>query len=123
MTRPININNNLLDPNWLAGFVSAEGNFTVSITKSKTNVGKQVKLMFFITQHSRDAVLLQNICNYLNCGKYYPSSTRNEGSITVEKFTDIIEIIIPFFIKYPVLGIKYLDFKYFHSVGELINNK
>lgn len=124
ITRPKVTNNIIQDPNWLSGFVSAEGNFTVSITNSETNnVGKQVKLMFFIYQHSRDAELLQNICNYLECGKYYSNTKRNEGSVTVTKFSDIDLKIIPFFKNYPIIGIKALDFEDFYKIGELIKNK
>lgn len=124
ITRPKVTNNIIQDSTWLSGFVSAEGNFTVSITNSETNnVGKQVKLMFFISQHSRDAELLQNICNYLECGKYYSSTKRNEGSVTVTKFSDIDLKIIPFFKNYPIIGIKALDFEDFYKIGELIKNK
>ena len=43
------------DPNWLAGFVSAEGCFLVRITKSTTHkLGFQVFLIFELAQHSRD---------------------------------------------------------------------
>jgi len=79
--------------------------------------------MFFISQHSRDAELLQNICNYLECGKYYSSTKRNEGSVTVTKFSDIDLKIIPFFKNYPIIGIKALDFEDFYKIGELIKNK
>ena len=40
------------DPNWLAGFTSAEGCFIVKITLSKTKIGYAVQLIFQITQHS-----------------------------------------------------------------------
>ena len=82
----------------MSGFVSAEGNFFVNLINSKTKVGKQVILVFSISQHSRDASLLQLICEFLDCGKYYPSSTRNECNYTVTKFSDIEQIIIPFFL-------------------------
>ncbi len=121
--RPKISNNLIQNPNWLSGFVSGEGNFTVNITNSKTKVGKQVMLMFNISQHSRDAELLQNICNYLECGKYYPSSKRKEGILTVTKFSDIDLKIIPFFKDYPVIGIKSLDFEDFCKVKELMKSK
>lgn len=89
ITRPKVSNNLIQDPNWLSGFVNAEGNFTINIINSTTKIGKQVMLMFNISQHSRDAELLQNICNYLECGKYYQSLKRKEGTVTVTKFSDI----------------------------------
>ena len=93
----------------MSGFVSAEGNFFVNIINSKTKVGKIVILVFSVTQHSRDASLWQLFFEFLDCGKYYPSSTRNEGNYIVTKFSDIELKTIPFFLKYPVQGVKALD--------------
>jgi len=107
----------------LSGFVSAEGNFFVNLINSKTKIGKQVILVFSISQHSRDAALLQLICEFLDCGKYYPNSTRNEGNYTVTKFSDIEQIIIPFFFKYPIQGVKSLDLSDFSKIASLIKEK
>jgi hypothetical protein len=79
--------------------------------------------MFNISQHSRDAELLQNICNYLECGKYYLSIKRKEGTVTVTKFSDIDLKIIPFYKDYPIIGIKGLDFEDFCKIEELVKNK
>jgi len=43
----------IIDPNWLAGFTSAEGCFYISINKSKTNLGYAIQLKFQLTQQSR----------------------------------------------------------------------
>jgi len=79
--------------------------------------------MFSVTQHSRDAALLKLFCEFLDCGKYYPSSTRNEGNYTVTKFSDIEQKIIPFFLKYPIHGVKGLDFSDFSKIGYLVKEK
>ena len=42
---------------------------------------------------------------------------------SVSKTSDLTEIILPFFFKYPILGIKALDFKDFCSVSVLIKSK
>lgn len=97
MTRPLNTDIKIKDPNWLAGFVSAEGNFLINIMLSGTKVGKQVSLVFSIAQHSRDAALLQSISTYLSCGYYSPRYTRDEGNFLVTKYSDIHEKIILFF--------------------------
>jgi len=49
--------------------------------------------------------------------------TENTVSLHITKFSDIIDIIIPFFEKYPVLGYKSLDFLDFKSVAEIIKTK
>jgi hypothetical protein len=92
-----------IDPNGLAGFVSAEGNFFINIINSKNIVGKQVILIFSISQHYRDAGLLRTICNFLGCGEYYPRTNRDEGNITVAKFSEIDLKIIALFKQYPII--------------------
>lgn len=61
------------NPNWIAGFSSAEGCFLLTISKScaKNKIGQIVQLTFKISQHHRDKHLLELISKYLNCGKVY----------------------------------------------------
>jgi hypothetical protein len=60
---------------------------------------------------------------YLNCSKYYARSNKNYGELIVEKFSDIIEKIIPFFDKYPLVGKKSKDFQYLKKVALLMKSK
>jgi hypothetical protein len=46
---------------------------------------------------------------FFGCGYYYPSEGR--GDFKVQSFSSIKEIIIPFFKKNPILGVKALDFQ------------
>ncbi|KAF3930962.1 hypothetical protein ABW19_dt0200586 [Dactylella cylindrospora] len=62
-----------------------------------------------------------NLTKFLGCGKIYPS--RNAFDYRVNKFSDLIEIIIPFFEKNSIVGDKLLDFVYFTRVADLIKNK
>jgi hypothetical protein len=41
----------------------------------------------------------------------------------VNKLTDILDKVVPFFHKYPIIGVKPLDFYCFVQVAKLINNK
>ena len=43
--------------------------------------------------------------------------------LQIKSYSDIANIIIPFFDKYPVLGIKSLDFSDFKEVAHLIENR
>jgi len=110
------------DPFWLAGFVSAEGCFRVTIYKSPTSkLGKSVQLKFQITQHIRDRELLDLIIKYLNCGSLQTS--RNAKDLTVTSFNEVYNIIIPFFMRYPIIGVKALDFADLVKVAELMKEK
>ena len=39
------------------------------------------------------------------------------------KFVDINKIIIPFLEKYPIIGVKYKDFKDFCQIADMMQNK
>lgn len=110
-----------IDPNWLAGFVDAEGCFLVLIRKSVTYKLKEgVCLRFQVTQHSRDAELMKSLVSYLGCGGYYAVPGYSHGNLLVTKFSDITGKIMPFFIKNPIQGIKSLDFADFCKVVDLM---
>ena len=106
------------DLNWIRGFIEAEGSFQVIIQNDKN-----VSLRFSITQHIKDEELLKDIVNYLNCGRYYKSLTRDEGQYLVTVFSDIDNKIIPFLNEYPLLGTKIYDYLDFLLIFELIKSK
>jgi len=68
--RPRVVDQLIKNPNWMSGFISAEGCFFVDIRDSKTNkIGKQVSLEFSMGQHSRDAQLFKSFTKFLECGR------------------------------------------------------
>jgi hypothetical protein len=100
------------DPYWFVGFTSGEGNFLLAISKSSAyKLGLSVKLVFQVTQHTRDAQFLKSIVGYLGCGQYSPKHKETWDDFMVTKFKDNYEKIIPFFKKYPLLGVKSQDFE------------
>jgi hypothetical protein len=112
------------NPNWLAGFTSAEGCFLVGVLNSNSNkIGKQVILKFQISQNIRDENLLKSLISYLDSGSYYLGTNRDRGDFRVQKFNDIINKIIPLFKKYPIYGVKSENLSDFCEIAELINNK
>lgn len=64
-------NKNILDPNWISGFVSGEGNFDINITKSTHKIGYRIQLRFRITQHERDKNLIELLIKYFGFGSIY----------------------------------------------------
>lgn len=48
---------------------------------------------------------------YFGCGNYYSQSNRQLAYIIVDKFSDIVEKIIPFFLKHQILCVKSLVFE------------
>ena len=92
------------------------------VGKSKTHkVGFVVSLEFILTQHTPFGVrLMQDIISFLGCGKYYPHSVREAGSIWCRSFKDIEAKIIPLFMKYPIKGTKAQDFLNWCEIAEII---
>ena len=74
-----------------------------------------------ITQHSRDEQLMLSLIHYFNCGKL--NKNNNCFNLTIRKFEELDKKIIPFFIKYPIVGQKLLDFQDLCRVDDLINKK
>jgi hypothetical protein len=97
----------IFDPFWLAGFVEGEGCFYVKIANFATKKGP-ISLNFTISQHSRDRLLLNSLLQYLGCGRLEETSII--ARLVIRKFEDIQLKIIPFFVKYPLLGSKKEDF-------------
>lgn len=124
VARPVKENISIDNPQWLAGFTSGEGSFGIKIKNSNTGSASKViiELIFQINQHVRDKQLIGLISEYFGCGKIYKHSL-NAVVYRISKRSDLIEVIIPFFMKYPILGIKALDFKDFCVVSELVKSK
>jgi len=110
-------------PDWLAGFTSGDGCFyTYAEKDSKLRSGYRIKLRFNICQHSRDKSLLECISSYLNCGNILETS-RGEVNFDVHKFSDNYDKILTFFNKYPIQGVKALDFNDWKLVAEIVKSK
>lgn len=86
-----------LDPDWISGFVSAEGNFDVRIPTTNSKLGYRVQLRFRISQHCRGLKLMENLVEYFGSGKVYKYGGKSAVSFTIVDFTDITNIIVPFF--------------------------
>jgi hypothetical protein len=121
VNRPIIETTDIPDPAWISGFSSGESCFDVVLAKNSSKLNYQTKLRFRITQHVRDRVLLGLIYEYFNCGRL--ENARDTVEFCVTKFSDIENVIIPFFEKYPIQGNKGLDFKDFYKVALLVKDK
>lgn len=118
----INYDNLILDPDWISGFVSAEGNFDIRIPSTNSKLGYRVQLRFRISQHSRDIRLMQKIVKYFGSGKIYKYGGKSAVSLSIVDFTDITNIIVPFFNKNPLIGIKLYDYLDWCKIQSLMFN-
>jgi len=111
------------DPNWISGFVDGEGTFDIKIYSSKTNVGFAVQLRFRIPQHERDFKLIELIMKYFGSGSIEKHTRHPAVTLVINKFSTIIEQIIPFFESYPLKGVKFFDYLDWCNVAKIMSNK
>lgn len=129
MTIPVTLNlenrikNNNLHPEWVAGFSTGESNFFIAVQKSKTKSGLSTSLRFSIAQHSRDLLLLESFVNFFGSGFVMNYKKRLICEFIITKIDHVVEHIIPFFDKHPILGSKHLNFLDFKSAAYIIKNK
>ncbi len=107
---------------FLAGFVEGEGSFNVSLRrKLDYKVKWQVVMSFNVSQ--KDPAMLQLLQQELGCGIIKTRSFDDLHSFDVTKPADIIQKVIPFFQKYPVLSdSKRKNFAIFCEIARLMEN-
>jgi hypothetical protein len=124
VSRPLVNDQEVKEPYWLAGFTSGEGCFMVTIFNSSLyKAGGTVNLRFILSQHSRDSKLMESLTHYFSCGRYKLHPYRNTGEFLVTDLSSIVNIIIPFFKKYPIEGVKALDFDNFCQIATIMKVK
>ena len=105
---------------FLAGFVEGEGSFNVSLRqKADYKVSWQVVMSFNVSQ--KDPTLLYLLQKQLGCGIIKVRKIDSVYSLDITKPEDIIQKVIPFFQKYPVLSTsKCKNFNIFCKIAELM---
>ena len=129
------------DPFWISGFTSGDGSFNLKIGENATtSIGVRIRLRFAIGLHIRELDVIKGIAAYFNLLQprisnsiegNYPKENKYKHitilqdvvQLQITTFSDVINIIIPFFEKYPVLGQKALDFLDFKTVSRLMINR
>ena len=113
-----------INPWFITGLVDAEGSFVVSVLKSSfTKIGWGVNARFKITVHITDLDLILKLKDFFgeNIGKIVIS--KDTCTYRVDKFKDIMEVIIPHFDNYPPVTQKLADYILFKEIVGLMKNK
>ena len=105
---------------FLSGFVEGEGSFNVSLRrKVDYKVNWQVVMSFNVSQ--KDPTILKILKEVLDCGIIKTRKKDNLHSYDVTNPNEIIEKVIPFFKKYPVLSeSKKRNFAIFCEIASLM---
>lgn len=118
----------MINPNYIVGFTDGEGCFYVQI-----RTDHRIVLRYFITQRFDNKIVLEKIQSYFKVGyvhlkeqkwgKEYRRTRRSTYVFEVTKQDDIQKVIIPFFEKYPLQGIKSLSFEKFSKIAEIVRDR
>lgn len=114
---------------WIVGFVDGEGCFTVPIQRNVTaSVGWQVQPQFVVTQGASGLGALEVIRDYFGCGLINRNERRDNHReplyrYIVRRFSDLDEIIVPFFTRFPLVTAKRENFDKFVAVLELMKRR
>nr|YP_009690280.1 LAGLIDADG homing endonuclease [Fomitiporia mediterranea]QEG57060.1 LAGLIDADG homing endonuclease [Fomitiporia mediterranea] len=120
-TKPVN-NNSKIDPNWISGFVDAEGCFSVIIEIPNINKWR-VRTFFEINLHIKDVDILYQIQSFFGVGAVYLRVDKKICVYRVSNIKYIRDLIIPHFKKYPLITQKAIDFDLWSKVIQIILNK
>lgn len=121
----ISTENQILNPSWVTGFTDAEGFFSVILTQ-RSNSKWRIMVSFEINLDKKDIAILHSVRDYFGVGSVYSSPNRSLCVYRVNKIDDIINVIIPHFVDYPLLTKgrrKYSDFVLWSKVVNIISNK
>jgi hypothetical protein len=113
----------LLQIYWIVGFVDGEGCFSFSIFKNE-NMRNNVQIQgeFTVRQHKRDIKLLYALKKFFKCGTV---SIYNQDCYhyRVKNLKDLLDVIIPFFEKYPLKTNKKYQLKVFKELCLILKSK
>lgn len=126
--RPLIINKDIPNPYWMSGFVSGVRSWNFSLVIRANNeykAGYRTDIVFEVSQHLRDKLLLQKFISFFNCGccALKKDSRNSTYSFKVSNHADIIKKIVPFFQTYSIEGVKALDFMDWIKGVEIVKSK
>ncbi len=118
---------NTLHPWYISGFVEGEGSFHVALYKDPhMRTGIKVIPEFHINQSYLRLITLLMIQKFFKCGYIKENHRSNKKDVTrvyvIRNRKDLLEKIVPFFMKYPLLSEKQNSFLKFKQILEMIQN-
>lgn len=113
---------------WVVGFVDGEGCFGISVVKNDVcKLGWQVQHEFSVTQSELSYPSLERLQGFFGVGTLIPNSRTDNHRECLWRFSvkrrgDLLEMIVPFFEKHPLVTAKRRDFELFREVLHLVQD-
>ena len=117
---------NVLDPNWIVGFVDGEGCFCVSVHRNsamRRHGGWQLQPVFHVYQHRDHREVLKAMVSFFGCGQIRPKGPKSSVlTYSVEALGDLEAAVLPFFERHPLV-VKRDDFSAFAAIVRSMRRK
>lgn len=117
-----NFKNNNLDPNFVTGFIDAEGCFSLKVVSNPKSGKFQVQVVFSIGLHKKDRALLDLIKSFFGVGNVTDKSGRDVSTFQVSSLKDV-KVLLEHFDRYPLITKKQADYELFKRAIGLIESK
>ena len=110
---------------YIAGYVDGEGSFSVSVQRNAScRAGYQLVPEFHVSQNADRAQVLELIKARLGCGYIKPNSRKDQALVYVVRDRDaLVERVIPFFERNPLLSSKQADVETFACIVNAMARK
>lgn len=110
-------------PEWVTGFVDAEGCFFVGVHKHPgTSTGYRIQVEFSVKQHSKDIDLLYALKQHFQCGSVGVNK-QNIAYWRVSKVSDLLNHVRPHFERYPLQTKRSVEFTKFVEICTLLQDR
>jgi hypothetical protein len=103
---------------YISGYVDGEGSFSVAVQRNPScRLGFQLVPEFHVSQNADRAQVLELIRDRLGCGYIKPNSKRDRALVLVVRDRrELLQRVIPFFERSPILSAKRADFETFARI-------
>lgn len=119
---------------WVIGFVDGEGCFSIGFIRQADRVGRkgyrtgyQVTHRFVVTQGAKSVGCLEELKRFFGIGRISVNQRHDNHrehlcQYIVNKRSDLVNTVIPFFRRHPLRSTKQLDFERFARCVELVDS-
>ncbi len=102
---------------YISGYIDGEGCFSVSFSKrQKIKIGWETKPSLSVSQNENRAQILYLMQKIFGCGFVRRDYSDKTLKYEVRSLNDLIDKVIPFFDKYPLISQKQKEFENFRQI-------
>ncbi len=106
---------------YLSGYTDGEGSFCISFSpRPKLKTSLEVRPSFSVSQNGDRQEVLAVFQRYLECGTIRRNPSDRTFKYEVRSIKDLMQKVIPHFLKYPLLSSKRKDFEKFVTICQMI---